>query len=47
MILTWRKHCVLIDMAITDTKRNNPAVNRPTNVSSSIKDTKFYITVVT
>ena len=47
MILTWRKDRVLIDMTITDAKRNYPAVNRPTNVSSSIKDTKFYITVVT
>ena len=49
MILTWSKHCVLVDMTTRDAENNNdpPAIVAPTGLEFELKDTKLYVPVVT
>ena len=46
LILTWSKHCVLIDMT-THAAVPIPPINAPTNATFKITDTKLYVPVVT
>ena len=47
LTLTWSKNCVLTDITTTDAQGDNPAIAAPTGATFKIKDTKFYIPVVT
>ena len=49
LILTWSKNSVLADMTERDAGNNDdlPAIVAPTELKFKIKDTKFYVPVVT
>ena len=49
LILNWSKNCVLANTTVRDAGNNNysPAIIAPTGLEFQIKDTKFYLPVVT
>ena len=49
LILTWCKNCVFVDMTARDSRNNNdpPAIVAPTELEFRMKNTKFYVPVVT
>ena len=47
LILTWSKNCILADMTVRGAEGDNPAIVAPTGLEFKIKDTKFYVPVVT
>ena len=47
LILTWSKNCVLANMTTTDAEGDNPAIVAPSGATFKIKDTNFYVSVVT
>ena len=47
LTLNWSKNCVLTDITTTNAQEDNPAIAAPTGATFKIKDTKFYVPVVT
>ena len=47
VILTWYENCVLKSKATRDVAPGVDAINKPTNATFKIKDTKLYVPVVT
>ena len=47
LVLSWSKNCVLTDIATRDAEGDNPAIVVPSGATFKIKETKFYVPVVT